>query len=158
MSIRSALTPYDPMDYSQPAGEKPTRTQQQFKDSCDINQILARYQSTGVIDHVKKHGGNYGDHNALDFQESLQIITRAESMFAELPSKAREYFKNDPAKFLDFTSKLKTDDVETLIDLELLERGSETHETWLKAKSELDKAPKPETKEKDQPAEPGEPS
>lgn len=77
-------------------------TQQQFVESSDINNIMARYVKTDVLDHVKKYEEKYGDTTSLDLHESLNIIKEANEMFADLPSKVRNRFKNDPAEFLDF--------------------------------------------------------
>jgi len=89
--------------------DEPSMTKQSYKDSCDVNKILARYQKTGVIDHVKAHGGDYGFMDGSTYQEQMLQITKAQSMFNELPSKARAYFENDPAKFLDTVENFNED-------------------------------------------------
>lgn len=78
------------------------RTQQQFKDECDINNIMARYQVTGVVDHVAKYEGQYGEIPEIDYHQAMSVIADANSMFEELPSTVRDHFGNDPAKFLAF--------------------------------------------------------
>lgn len=76
-----------------------------MKNECDINSIMAKYQKTGLIDHVKTHGGSYGDMPELsEFHDAMNIITGANSMFAELPATVRNRFQNDPGEFLDFIS------------------------------------------------------
>lgn len=77
-------------------------TKQSFTKECDINTIMAKYQKTGAIDHVNKHEGSYGFASSDDFQESLNIVARGQTMFDELPSSIRTKFENDPAKFLEF--------------------------------------------------------
>lgn len=78
------------------------RAKDSFKDECDVNQILARFQVTGVIDHFAKHGGEYMDVPALDYQHALDVLIQADSMFADLPSSLRNRFENDPLEFLKF--------------------------------------------------------
>lgn len=78
------------------------RTKQSFKDECDINQIMARYQKTGILDFTAKHAAQYGDATGIEFQQGMEIITRAQAMFADLPSSTRAKFHNDPGEFLDF--------------------------------------------------------
>lgn len=78
------------------------RTKQAFKAECDINQIMARYQKTGVLDFAAKHEPQYADCTGADFQRGMEIIANAKSMFEDMPSKLRLRFENDPAKFLDF--------------------------------------------------------
>ena len=77
-------------------------TEQHHKDSCDINLIMRKYQRTGMIDHVNKYAGHYGDLDGTTFQDQQLAVAKAISMFEELPSSAREHFDHDPAKFLDF--------------------------------------------------------
>lgn len=78
------------------------RCEQSHKAACDVNNIMSKFQKTGVIDHLRKHGGQYADVPSTDFREAMEVITTAESMFAELPSQARKRFNNDPAEFLEF--------------------------------------------------------
>lgn len=79
-------------------------TQQQFKDDCDINKIMARFVKTGVLDHLRKEPGVYDFASADTFRDSMEIVATANSMFEALPSKIRNFFENDPANFLSFTS------------------------------------------------------
>lgn len=78
------------------------RTKQSFKDDTDINNILARYIQTGTLDFANKHQPQYGDVLVSDFQEAMNLVAQANSMFADLPAALRNRFENDPAKFLDF--------------------------------------------------------
>lgn len=77
-------------------------TEQNHKEACDINNILAHYQKTGVLEHRSQYEPIYGDTSPHDFQQSMEIIATAQSMFEELPSQARKRFKNDPVEFLEF--------------------------------------------------------
>lgn len=87
-----------------------TRTKQSFRDSCDINMIMKRYQTTGVVEHVSKYGAQYGVEDGRTFTENMQQIARAQNMFNELPASARKFFDHDPAKFLDYVSDLDDPD------------------------------------------------
>lgn len=81
---------------------EPSKAQQHMAKACDINNIMARYQKTGAIDHVVKYEGQYGDVPALDFREALDKVTQAQQMFADLPSSLRDRFGHDPYEFLHF--------------------------------------------------------
>lgn len=82
---------------------KPSRTKQSFRDESEINNIVARYQKTGIVDHVAKYGGMYQDMpHQDDFHQAMNLVTEATSMFNELPSNLRGRFENDPAAFLEF--------------------------------------------------------
>jgi phage internal scaffolding protein len=46
--------------------------------------------------------GEYRDLDGTDYQEYMQTVASANSMFEELPSALRKRFKNDPAQLLSF--------------------------------------------------------
>lgn len=80
-------------------------TKQSFKDECDINIILNRYQQTGEMPFINERSPQYLDATAsMDFQTSMQYVAEAQSLFQELPSAIRNRFNNDPAQFLEFCS------------------------------------------------------
>ncbi len=77
------------------------RTKQSQAAECDINLIMAKYAKTGLIDHFSKHGAEYGFADAITFHEAMNVVSRGNSMFEDLPAEARQRFV-DPAGFLDF--------------------------------------------------------
>lgn len=79
-----------------------TRTKQAFKDECDVNIILSKYQKSGILPYMRA-GGSYGDFSQVsDYQTALNTINQAEEAFRSLPSKLRARLHNDPAEFLQF--------------------------------------------------------
>lgn len=82
-------------------------TKQEFKDECDINTILARYNRTGELPLVNQALPQYLDVTGHDFQEHMNIVRGAQDMFNGLPSELRNRFNNDPAQFLDFTANVE---------------------------------------------------
>lgn len=78
------------------------RTKQSFKDECDINSIMAKYQKTGVLDFTRKNEPRYGDCVGHEFNSAMLVVAQGKTMFHELPSSIRAFFENDPARFLDF--------------------------------------------------------
>lgn len=80
------------------------RTKQAMKAECDINNIMKRYQATGIADFVNTQKAVYADVRSLDFTNSMNSLIRAQNMFGALPSSIRKRFANDPAQFLDFMS------------------------------------------------------
>lgn len=78
------------------------RTKQSFKAECDINNIMARFTRTGVLDFTNRREAQYGDVTGLDYQRAMDIVVQAKAMFAELPSGIRSRFQNEPAMFLEF--------------------------------------------------------
>ncbi len=95
------------------------RTKQADKDSCDINVIMAKYMKTGLISHAAKYAGEYGFAPAVNFHEAMNIVTRGEQMFAELPAKVRDRFLNDPGRFLEFVQDEKNR--EEMVEMGLLD-------------------------------------
>lgn len=82
-----------------------TRTVQYEKDKCDINNILKKYQATGLIDHVSRYNGDYSDLGGVqDYHSSLNQVLEAQNAFDSLPSSIRNKFSNDPGQFLAFVS------------------------------------------------------
>lgn len=80
------------------------RTKQAFKDQCDINKMLAKAQQAGSISHLLKYpeavyGEFDGEFSLLDAQER---ISRANEIFADLPSEVRNEFNNNPLAFVQF--------------------------------------------------------
>ena len=81
-----------------------SRTKQSFADECEINNIMAKFQQTGVINHAAKHQASYGEADGTTFQEAMNIVIEAQEAFSDLPSSLRSRFGNDPAAYLDFVS------------------------------------------------------
>lgn len=86
---------------------QPTRTKQSHKDECDINNILARYKKTGVINFTNRHEPQYADVTGADYQEAQFIVARAKGLFAAMPAHLRARFDNEPGKFLAFVQDEK---------------------------------------------------
>lgn len=92
----------------------------EFKDDCEIKRIIARAQRTGVITHLNARPPEYLECTVNDFESALALVEQAESDFAELPSRAREHFDNDPAKFIAF---MENPDADVLKELGMRAEG-----------------------------------
>nr|UXQ88128.1 MAG: internal scaffolding protein [Microvirus sp.] len=77
-------------------------TKQSFKDECNINKIMAKFQKTGAINHYMAYAEEYGDASPVELSDAQQIIINAQTMFDDLPSKLRKKFNNKPEEFLEF--------------------------------------------------------
>lgn len=128
------MTFYRPHDrVMQPVGG-PSRTKQSFKEECDVNNILRKYEKTGLITHVAAYKGRYEElPDPIEYQDALHAIRDAEVAFSSLPSKVRRYFNNDPAAFLSATSE------------ELIELGLATSSTPSRAATPSQSGEQPET-------------
>lgn len=81
---------------------RPDRTKQSFRDECDINLIMKRYEATGQLDHLATRPTLYGEVPALDFHQAMGLVVEAREQFALLPAAVRDRFSNDPARLLAF--------------------------------------------------------
>lgn len=103
--------PYDKTERLALNFPKPTMAKQSFKDECNINTIMAKYQNTGLIDHVAKVQGAYGDFTSVqDYQLSLNQVIAAQDAFDELPSAVRKRFANNPSELMAFLSDKENHD------------------------------------------------
>ncbi len=100
VKMRSAYYPHTRVQFE---NEGPSMTQQNFRDETNINNILAKYAKTGLIDHINKYSGRYENMpDEDDFHAAMNLVLDAQSMFFELPSDLRSRFENDPGQFLEF--------------------------------------------------------
>lgn len=77
-------------------------TEQHHKDACDINNIIKKYDVSGVITHVSNIEAKFGDLTGMDFKTMSDQVANAQNMFNSLPAEIRNEFKNDPSQLLTF--------------------------------------------------------
>lgn len=83
--------------------KEPSLTQQHFREECDINRIMERYQETGNWGEQTNVRPQFGDFSTeFDFRTAQETVIRAREAFEALPSKVRRRFGNDPAELLEF--------------------------------------------------------
>lgn len=85
--------------------DKVSLTKQEFVKECDINNIIKAFQPGTMQALLQQYAmqGRFEDlPEPIDFQAALDIQMQAERAFMDLPSKVRERFGQDPARFLDF--------------------------------------------------------
>ena len=81
-------------------------TKQSFKDECDINNLVSRWQQSGSVgSSFNSNSGMFADVSEVpDYHTALNIVLSAQKAFSDLPSPVRDRFKNDPGEFLSFFS------------------------------------------------------
>ncbi len=107
--------------------EENSMTKQHHQDECDINKIMERFQVTKTFDHFSKFGEQYADIKPLDLHNALNITTKANTMFEELPSHIRNKFENEPKQFLKFIQN--KENLQEARDLGLAKRATEPIKT-----------------------------
>jgi phage internal scaffolding protein len=84
------------------ACEEPTLAQQHFKEECDINTILQKFNITGILPEAPL-SPRYGDFTGIgDYHTALNRVIAAQEEFEGLPAPIRARFDNDPAKLIEF--------------------------------------------------------
>jgi len=83
---------------------KQDRTQQSFRDECDINVLMKRYEQTGILPQGKELPAQFADVSAMDFTESMNQVAVVRGVFSQLGARVRARFENDPGVFLAFVS------------------------------------------------------
>lgn len=132
-------TAYGPKARSKLICPEKGRTKQSHKAECDINNILARFQRTGVLEFVNNRQAQWGDVTGIDYQNAMNLVAETKEHFAELPSNVRNRFNNDPVEYLDFVSDLGNTD--EAIKLGLLERARPADDEPAKPAVEAEPAP-----------------
>lgn len=127
-SLKTFRTAYGPRHRVQTDVGGPSLTKQSFKEECDINVILRRFEKTGQLPDLIKQNPTYGDFSDVaSYHEALNIVHLASEQFDNLSSRVRERFGNDPAKFLEFANDPKNS--EEMVKLGLaVERTNQTNE------------------------------
>lgn len=122
-TIRRHRDPYTPVLHTETVVVGPG-ARQSMKDDVDINNIVAKYENTGVLTHLNATQATYADVSDLGgYHEALQKVEAAQQLFMQLPSALRAQFDNDPAKYLDFIGSATP---EELVELGMAEYGNKS--------------------------------
>lgn len=82
--------------------EDASLAQQHFKEECDINTILEKFNITGILPE-QPLSPRYGDFTGIgDYHTAMNRVFAAHEEFEALPAKIRARFSNDPAQLIEF--------------------------------------------------------
>lgn len=91
-----------PRSLYQTVNEGPSRTIQSDAKRADIQHILKKYKQVGIVDHLAQTEARWADVSEFtDLADAMRQVKQAEGEFMRLPSKVREVFGHDVAKWLD---------------------------------------------------------
>lgn len=79
-----------------------TKTEQSHKDEVDINAIVRRHGMDMIAKTSKVVALEYDENPDNNFEETMNMIAKAQSSFESLPHQVRKEFDNNPARFMDF--------------------------------------------------------
>jgi phage internal scaffolding protein len=144
------------IEFNTPYGKKAPRcffhtegvsmTQQQFAEESEINNIIARYDRTGVLDHVNKGSQIYADFSKIsDLTEALEQIKLAQEEFQGIPSSIREKFQNDAGQFFKFASN--PDNIEQMREYGLAPATRPTESTAMQVDNPISETEEPQNSE-----------
>ena len=82
--------------------EDASLAQQHFKEECDINTILQKFNITGLLPESPL-SPRYGDFTGIgDYHGALNRVIAAQDEFEALPAQIRARFDNNPEKLIEF--------------------------------------------------------
>jgi len=82
--------------------EDASLAQQHYKEECDINTILQKFNISGLMPESTL-SPRYGDFTGIgDYHTALNRVIAAQDEFDGLPATIRARFDNDPAKLIEF--------------------------------------------------------
>jgi len=99
---------YVEIDRSNPAlyvdcSNLPSLTRQEYAAECDINNLMAQFEKTGILPANNAGEPRYLDVSDVpDLMEAHNILSQATSAFMSLPATVRRDFDNDPMQFIAF--------------------------------------------------------
>ena len=82
--------------------EDASLAQQHYKEECDINTILEKFNITGLLPE-NPLSPRYGDFTGIgDYHTAMNRVFAAQEEFEALPAQIRARFGNDPAQLIEF--------------------------------------------------------
>lgn len=86
----------------QTVNDMPSMTVQSDVHRTEIRSILAKYKQTGVVEHLRQVDLQFRDVSEFsDYADMAFQLKEAEKVFMAMPSKVREVFDHDMARWLD---------------------------------------------------------
>lgn len=121
----------------------PSKTDQSFKEDCDVNIVLKKFMKTGQLTHVNRKTASYSDvsevPNLLDAHVQL---SEAKKAFMKLPAELRKKLGNNPLALDEYLRD--PENLEEAIQYGLLEKRA-------KPAKEPSKVPEPDNHKAPQP-------
>lgn len=77
-------------------------TEQHHKDACNINNIVKKYNKTGLLEHTTSMEHAYGDCTGQEFKDALDLAINAQREFYKFPSEIRKRFNNSVQEYFQF--------------------------------------------------------
>lgn len=93
---------------------QPQLTDQSYKNSCDINNIMTQYAKTGMLPNITSKTPQFVDNTLIpDLNTAFELVNSAIEGFNQLPPTIRRLMDNNPANLESFISN--RDNAEILV-------------------------------------------
>lgn len=102
--LRDFFVEHDPVDID---CSKDGRTRQEFADECDINILLARYDTSSGLPFNDRPAEYLDVSNVPDLQSAFEFTAKAEQAFMSLHANIRREFDNNAIRFVEFAQDPK---------------------------------------------------
>ena len=84
--------------------KEPSMVKGSFAKELDVNNIIKKYNKTGILQKANQFEGEFGEFASYDLREAIEKVQNAETLFMEVPSKIRAQFDNDAGAFIDYAT------------------------------------------------------
>lgn len=102
-------TAYDPPPAVESGSFEPSIVDQSELRELDIEVILERYVSRGIVP-PRYRVGQFGDvSEAMSFAEMNERVAMGKEFFESMPAQVRTKFDNDPVKFMELVGAAESD-------------------------------------------------
>lgn len=88
-----------------------SKTDQSYKKSSDINVMMKKFNTTGILPHSNKTGIFADVSNVKTLDEMFKLSTIALEAFQELPARVRKLMNNDASKLESFIADADNYDI-----------------------------------------------
>ena len=103
MSEQKFNSGYSPIPKADTVPEGRSMTEQLHMKACDVNNIVKRFERTGVMEHVQGRAPQYTDVSEVpDYHAALEVVKAVEEMFSSMPAVLRDKFDNDAGVYLEW--------------------------------------------------------
>lgn len=96
---------------------EPSMTRQADAAECDINNIMKRYEKTGILPPYTSPGFFADVSDMGDFHAVMDTVAKTRAIFEQFPAEFRASFGNDVAEFVNWaTDPANAGELKSLID------------------------------------------
>lgn len=100
------------------------KTVQSEAAQADINKILKRFESSGILPVTGREGMFLDTTEIADFGQQVLRVAQAKDYFDRLPAEVRSEFNNDVVVFMGVVANPSPTDIDRLVEIGVYDRES----------------------------------